>query len=64
MIAQGSIAKKTAQTIKKELEMTLDPLDVLSILRKHIRIVETSDSRNHPAAIKREVILSGYQIKG
>jgi superfamily II DNA or RNA helicase len=64
MIAQGSIAKKTAQIIKKELETTLEPLDVLSILRKHIRIVETVDSQNNHSAIKREVILSGYQIKG
>lgn len=64
MIAQGSIAKKTAQTLKKELETTLEPLDVLSILRKHIRIVDAADSQNHHSALKREVILSGYQIKG
>ena len=63
MIAQGSIAKKTAQKIKKELEITLEPLDVLSILRKHIRIVETVDTQNHPSTTKKEVILSGYQLK-
>ena len=63
MIAQGSIAKKIAQKIKKELETTLEPLDVLSILRKHIRTVETAETQNNHSATKREVILSGYQIK-
>ncbi|MFZ2169704.1 MAG: hypothetical protein WAW61_08715, partial [Methylococcaceae bacterium] len=63
MIAQGSIAKKIAQKIKKELETTLEPLDVLIILRKHIRTVEAVDTQNNHSATKREVILSGYQLK-
>ncbi|NOT13788.1 MAG: helicase [Methylococcaceae bacterium] len=63
MIAQGSIAKKIAQKIKKELETKLEPLDVLSILRKHIRIVEAVDTQNHHSTTKKEVILSGYQLK-
>jgi superfamily II DNA or RNA helicase/HKD family nuclease len=63
MIAQGSIAKKIAQKIKKELETTLEPLDILSILRKHIRSVEIVDTQNHHSMTKKEVILSGYQLK-
>lgn len=63
MISQGSIAKKIAQNIKKELEKTLEPLEVLSILRKHIRTVETVDNKNNHATTKKEVILSGYQLK-
>jgi len=63
MIAQGSIAKKISQKIKKELETTLEPLDILSILRKHIRSVEIVDTQNHHSMTKKEVILSGYQLK-
>jgi SNF2 family DNA or RNA helicase len=62
MIDQGTIAKKIAQKIKKELEKTLEPLDVLAILRKHIRIVKVADTRAHSKALKREVILSGYLL--
>ena len=63
MIAQGLMAKKTAQTIKKELEKTLDPLEMLAILRKHIRIVEnTADRTTSRTPARREVILSGYLI--
>lgn len=63
MIAQGTLAKKVAQTIKKELEKTLDPLEVISILRKHIRVVGGTEQSIRKAAVsKREVILSGYQI--
>ena len=64
MIDQGTIAKKVAQKIKKELEKTLEPLDVLAILRKHIRIVTVADTSDHGKAHKREVILSGYLLKG
>lgn len=63
MIAQGVIAKKIAQKIKKELETTLEPLEVLTILRKHIRTVEAVDTQNNHSSTKREVILSGYQLK-
>ncbi len=63
MIAQGTIAKKVAQKIKKEMERTMEPLEVLHILRKHIRTVlaETKASRS---ALRREVILSGYLLGG
>ena len=63
MIAQGTIAKKVAQKIKKEVERTMEPLEVLHILRKHIRTVaaETKSSRS---SLKREVILSGYLLGG
>ena len=63
MIARGTIAKKTAQSVRKELERTLDPLEVIAILRKHIRVVDTPETAvNTTASSKREVILSGYQI--
>jgi hypothetical protein len=64
MIAQGTMAKKIAQTIKKELERTLDPLEMIIILRKHVRVVDGPErvTRN-VSATKREVILSGYQVK-
>lgn len=62
MIDQGTIAKKVAQKIKKELEKTLEPLEVLAILRKHIRIVTVADTKTHSKALKREVILSGYLL--
>jgi superfamily II DNA or RNA helicase len=63
MMAQGTIAKKVAQNIKKELERTLDPLEMISILRKHIRVVDDPVRSNKPASTtKREVILSGYQM--
>jgi len=63
MIARGTMAKKVAQTIKKELEKTLDPLEVLGILRHHVRVVEDQNNPNHKSPIKkREVILSGFLI--
>jgi len=36
ILAMGTMAKRTARDIKNELEKTLDPLETLSILRKHI----------------------------
>lgn len=63
MLQQGTIAKKTAQLIKKELEKTLDPIVTLNILRKHIRIVAIEGNSNAKKFQKREVILSGYIIK-
>ena len=39
MLRQGTMAKKTSQNIKKELEKTTDPLIIINILRKHIRTV-------------------------
>jgi superfamily II DNA or RNA helicase/HKD family nuclease len=63
MIALGLMAKKTAQTIKKAFERTLDPLEMLAVLRKHIRTVDLGDTRNkRPGGQRREIILSGYQI--
>ena len=44
MIKQGTIAKKVAQTLKKKIEKTIDPLEVLTILRKNIRIVEEQNA--------------------
>ena len=64
MIDQGTIAKKVARNIKKELEKTLEPLEVLAILRKHIRIVTVADTKAQAKALKREVILSGYLAGG
>lgn len=63
MLAQGTIAKKTSQLIKNELEKTTDPLQMLHILEKHIRIVAIEGVQNAKKFQKREVILSGYLIK-
>lgn len=63
MLAQGTIAKKTAQLIKTELEKTTDPLQILHILEKHIRYVAIEGAQNAKKFQKREVILSGYLIK-
>ncbi|MCK5545467.1 MAG: hypothetical protein KAI35_09635, partial [Desulfobulbaceae bacterium] len=64
MIAQGTIAKKVAQKIKKEMERTMEPLEVLHILRKHIRTVVVAETKASRSALKREVILSGYLLGG
>jgi hypothetical protein len=63
MIAQGTIAKKVAQKIKKELENTLDPLEMLHVLRKHIRSVALKETQRIRTGQKREVILSGYLLE-
>jgi superfamily II DNA or RNA helicase len=63
MLAQGTIAKKTAQLIKSELEKTTDPLQILNILEKHIRYVSIEGAQDTKKFQKREVILSGYLIK-
>lgn len=63
MLTQGTIAKKTAQLIKTELEKTTDPLQILHILEKHIRYVSIEGAQNAKKFQKREVILSGYLIK-
>ena len=60
MISQGTIAKKTAQAIKKEFELTIEPVEMFGILRKHIRSIAVEESQNGRNSIKREVILSGY----
>lgn len=63
MLTQGTIAKKTAQLIKNELEKTTDPLQMLHILEKHIRFVAIEGMQNAKKNQKREIILSGYLIK-
>lgn len=63
MLLNGTIAKRTAQDIKKELEKTIDPMDVLHILRKHIRSVAIETIGSNKSFQRREVILSGYLIK-
>jgi len=63
MMAQGLMAKKTAQTIKKFFEKTLDPLEMLAVLRKHIRSVdEGKEQARRSSGARRETILSGYQV--
>lgn len=62
-LAQGKMAKKTAQKVKKELEKVIEPLQTLQVLRKYGRIninIERDDKKNYQ---KREVILSGYITK-
>lgn len=65
MVGQGLMAKKTAQTIKKAFEKTLDPLEMVAILRQHIRTLGITNHQvsKQPGA-RREIILSGYQIAG
>ncbi len=63
MMAQGLVAKKIAQTIKKSFEKTLDPLEMLGILRRHIRTVDANTGqRTRASGSRREIILSSYQI--
>ncbi len=38
------MAKRTARDIKNELEKTIDPLEALNILRKHIRAIAIENS--------------------
>jgi superfamily II DNA or RNA helicase/HKD family nuclease len=64
MIKQGTIAKKVEQTLKKEFEKTIDPLEMLASLRKHIRVVEDRDATKNKRVSKREIILSVYQKGG
>ncbi len=63
MLANGTIAKRTAQDIKKELEKTIDPIEVLHVLRKHIRSIAIENNGSNKSLQRREVILSGYLIK-
>jgi len=63
MIAQGTLAKKPAQAIKKAFEKTLDPLEMVAILRKHVRVVDDgSGTQRRGMRARREVILSAYQV--
>ena len=59
----GTMAKRTARDIKKELERTQDSLEMINVLRKHIRAIAIENSSAKKAFQKREVILSGYLIK-
>jgi superfamily II DNA or RNA helicase/HKD family nuclease len=63
MLSQGSIAKKTAQAIKKDLEKSIEPLEMFAILRKHIRTLAVEETQSGKNSVKREVILSGYLTK-
>lgn len=60
MLEQGAIAKKTAQTIRKEIEREEEPLKIVSILQKHIRYVGDFGSPQTSKTTTREVILSCY----
>jgi hypothetical protein len=63
MIAQGLMAKKTAQSIKKAFEKTLDPMEMVVVLRKRIRTIGTvMNPSTQQAHTKREIILSAYQL--
>jgi superfamily II DNA or RNA helicase len=66
MLISGVIAKKTAQTIKKEIEKVIiaensvDPMKILHILRTHIKLSTIEKSDQSGNYLKREVILSEY----
>ncbi len=65
MIAQGLMAKKTAQSIRKSIEKILDPLEMLAIIRKYVRSVnEGTIQIRRVSSAPREIILSSYQIAG
>jgi len=63
MLRYGAIAKKTAKNIKNELEKTVEPLQILTILRKFIHNTKIEETQNSQDNQKREVILSGYLVK-
>jgi superfamily II DNA or RNA helicase len=60
MLNQGLLAKKVAQQIKKGFERETDPLEMLNILRKQIRVLVDENQIKQNNKNKREVILSGY----
>ncbi|MBN1292670.1 MAG: helicase [Candidatus Latescibacteria bacterium] len=60
MLEQGSVAKKKAQKIRKEIEREENPLKILQILRKYIRFTDTVTGSNNETPKPREVILSCY----
>jgi superfamily II DNA/RNA helicase len=69
MLAGGVIAKKTAQTVKKEIKKTaaetgkLDPMKILFVLQKHIKPATIERQSQSASYVKREVILSEYFVK-
>lgn len=63
MLGKGLLAKKTAQVIKKAFEKTLDPLDMLNILKNNIRTTQINESNiERYAGSRKEIILSGYIV--
>lgn len=69
LLADGALAKKTAQIIKKAIEKSaaeqglIDPMKVLHILQNNIRSTAFDNQNTSNGYLKREVILSGYLIK-
>jgi len=59
MLQNGSIAKKTAQKIRNDIQKESEPPKILQVLRTHIKSTQTYES-NSKAQTKKEVILSGY----
>lgn len=59
----GTMAKRTSRDIKNGLERTVNPIEMVNILRKHIRATAIENSDTKKTFQKREVILSGYLIK-
>lgn len=64
MIQQGTIAKKVARNLKRSLEKTVEPLEMLTILRKHIRVIDVTHLEQQTHASRREIILSIHQQEG
>ena len=60
MIKSGTI-EKIAQAMKWEFEKSIDPLEMLATLSKHICVVEEQDVARKNSFIKQEIILSVYQ---
>jgi ERCC4-related helicase/HKD family nuclease len=68
MLASGLIAKKTAQTAKKEIEKLvakencIDPLKILHVLQNLIKPASIDSREQSGSYLKREVILSEYFV--
>jgi len=60
MLEQGTIAKKTAQTIRAEIDHEEDPGKIVRVLQKYIRYADSVAAAHAAKPSRREVILSCY----
>ena len=60
MLEQGTIAKKTAQNIRNEIEREEEPLKIVRVLQKYIQYADTGLQAHTTKPLRKEVILSCY----
>jgi superfamily II DNA/RNA helicase len=60
MLEQGTIAKKTAQNIRNEIEREEEPLKIVRVLQKYIQYADPGSQTQPTKPSRREVILSCY----